>query len=181
MQAGVSEALHLPGAEANTPKPLLNCGLWLIDMGLWLLNWFAKRFPAPFARMVITAASDLPPDEIALKANQIAADPRQMNHLHKLVNNLVPLGMRQTGLRNDLEQLARLPRYPLEHIHAQTLVIHGRFDTAVPYSQAQFVTETVPNADLITLETSGHLIWLGDEWKDVEPRLVKFLKDNAPK
>jgi pimeloyl-ACP methyl ester carboxylesterase len=69
----------------------------------------------------------------------------------------------------------------LEEISVPTLVIHGRFDADVPYSQAQFVADTVPNAELITLENSGHLIWFGDEWKEVEPRLVKFLKDNAPK
>jgi pimeloyl-ACP methyl ester carboxylesterase len=178
MQAGVSQARHFPGSDAAVPGPP-SCGLWFIDAGLWLLDGFAERFPVSFARMALTPFSQLPPDAVTRQAKRIAADPRQMRTLRKLVN-IAPLKMRQAGLRNDLAQMAQLPRYPLERIETPTLVIHGRFDTAVPYEQAQFVADAVPNADLITLENSGHFIWLDDDWKKAELHLVKFLKDNAP-
>ncbi|NHZ71505.1 MAG: alpha/beta fold hydrolase [Aquificales bacterium] len=182
MEAGVSQEYHA-NDNANTPLGRLfmsNSGLWLIDMGLWLLDWFTETFTAQSATALINTESTLSPEQVQLKVDQIMAEPAQIDQFKKLIKSTVPLSLRKAGLVNDWEQLAQVPRYPLAEMDTPTLVIHGRFDADVPYSHAQFVAETVPNADLITLESSGHLIWVGDEWKDVEPRLVKFLKDNAP-
>jgi pimeloyl-ACP methyl ester carboxylesterase len=184
MEAAVSQEYHPNEAVIHTPLGrlfLTNFGLWLIDMGTWLLDWFTETFTAQSAAAMITTESNLPPEQVSQKVAQIMAEPAQMDQFKKLIKSTVPMSVRKAGLVNDLEQLAQIPRYPLEDIHAPTLVIHGRFDADVPYSHAQFVAETVPNTELITLENSGHLIWLGDDWKEAELHLVKFLKDNAPK
>jgi len=183
MEAGVSQA-YQPNEEAvNTPLGqifLSTSGAWIIDIFIWLMDWFTETFTAQFANTLISTESNLPPDKVKAKVDQIMADPVQTDSLKQLIKTTLPLTHRMTGLQNDLLQMAHIPQYPLAEIDLPTLVIHGHFDADVPYSHAQFVAETVPNAELITLETSGHLIWLGDEWKEVEPRLVKFLKDNAP-
>ncbi|MFN2151760.1 MAG: alpha/beta hydrolase, partial [Anaerolineales bacterium] len=153
---------------------------WFVDIFMWLLDWFTEFNPAQSATLLISTESDLPPEKVKRKVDQIMADSRQTKQFKQLVHSILPLTHRTIGLQNDLLQMAHIPRYPLEEIEIPTLVMHGRFDADVPYSQAEFTANTIPTADLITLETSGHLIWLGDEWRDIEPRLVKFLKDNAP-
>ena len=184
MEAGVSQEYHPNDGIITTPLGRLflsNSVLWLIDIGMWLLDWFTQKFPAQSASILISAESNLSPEEVAQKVAQIMAEPVQISQFKKLIKSTLPMSLRKAGLTNDLVQLGLIPRYPLEEIDTPTLVIHGRFDADVPYSHAQFVADTIPNAEMITLETSGHLIWLGNEWQEVEPCLVKFLKDTAPK
>ncbi len=184
MQAGVSQEYHPNDNIVDTPLGrlfLTDSVMWLIDVGMWLLDWFTETFTARSAQTMIETESNLSPEQVQQKVEQIMSDPGQISQFKKLIKTTVPLGMRKAGLNNDLAQFAQIPRYPLEEITVPTLVIHGRHDADVPYGHAQFVAETVSNAELITLENSGHLIWFGDECKDVEPRFVKFLKDNAPK
>ncbi|MBE2222070.1 MAG: alpha/beta hydrolase [Anaerolineae bacterium] len=183
MEAGVSQEYHPNEEAANSPLGkifLSSFGAWFIDIFMWLLDWFVESFPAQAAALLINTESNLPPEKVKSKVEQIMADPVQTEQFKQLIKSTLPLTHRTSGLQNDLLQLAHIPRYPLEKIEIPTLVIHGRFDADVPYRQAEFTANTIPNAELITLETSGHLIWLGDEWRTVEPRLVKFLKDNVP-
>jgi pimeloyl-ACP methyl ester carboxylesterase len=183
MESAVSQEYHPNDDIVNTPLGklfLTNYGMWLIDIFMWLLDGFTETFTAQSAQNMIATESALTPAQVERKVNQLMADPIQVSQFKKLIKTTLPLSMRKAGLNNDLVQFAQISRYPLEEISTPTLVIHGRFDADVPYSQAQFVADTAPNAELITMENSGHLIWFGDEWKDVEPRLVKFLKDHSP-
>ncbi len=183
LEAGVSQAYQPHPESAATPLGqlfLAQSGMWLIDIVTWLLDCFSQTFPAQAAETLIRLESDLSPAQVKNKVAQIMADPEQTEQFKRLIKSIVPLSMRHKGLANDLLQLAHVPRYPLEQMQTPALVIHGRFDADVPYSHARFVAETAPHAELITLETSGHLIWLGDEWQTVEPRLLKFLAKNMP-
>jgi pimeloyl-ACP methyl ester carboxylesterase len=67
----------------------------------------------------------------------------------------------------------------LEAITAPTLVVHGLTDKDVPYKHALNVAKRVHGAELHTLENSGHLIWLGDDWRDFRPKLLTFLTNNT--
>ena len=45
----------------------------------------------------------------------------------------------------------------LKNISADTLVISGKQDQIIPYQDSIFLSENIPNANLILLEECGHL------------------------
>ena len=51
----------------------------------------------------------------------------------------------------------------LARIATPTLVIHGRFDTSMPFAQGQIIAAGVPNARLEIFEQSGHFPWWEEE------------------
>lgn len=51
-------------------------------------------------------------------------------------------------------------------ITAPTLVIHGTHDTVLPFAHATALTESIPGAELLTLEGTGHEIH-ADDWATI--------------
>jgi pimeloyl-ACP methyl ester carboxylesterase len=51
----------------------------------------------------------------------------------------------------------------LPAIHVPTLVLHRKDDLVVPVHQARRLAELVPDAKLVELEGSDHLMWAGDQ------------------
>ncbi len=51
-------------------------------------------------------------------------------------------------------------RLPLENLDAPTLVLHGTADRIVPYPNGVRISERIPNAELVTFEGAGHLLFL---------------------
>jgi len=107
-------------------------------------------------------------------------DPLQVRWFQQLADTTAPIKMRKRGLDNDLQQLAMLPDYPLAEIKAPTLVMHSHYDNDVPFAHAQFVTDTVPGAELFTADACGHFLWLGQDATMVFERRLAFLRRHAP-
>lgn len=181
MLSGVSER-YLPNeAAANSALGhlYLNSG-GIVDVGMWLLDRYTEAFPAQSLRQMLATESSLDNAQIKRTAAQVMRDPQQVAWFKKLIRSTMPLSLRQVGLSNDLAQLAHMPPLRLEEIAAPTLVVHGLADADVPYKHALNVAQRVPGAQLHTQERSGHLIWLGDEWRAFRPNLIAFLNQHAP-
>ncbi len=86
--------------------------------------------------------------------------------------------LRKTGLENDITQLTTMSTYPLEDIKAPTMVMHGSADSLVPFTHAEFIANTVPNARLLTVEEGDHLFFATNK-QQVAPGLNEFLKLSA--
>ena len=86
--------------------------------------------------------------------------------------------LRKTGLENDITQLTTMPTYPLEDIKVPTMVMHGSADSLVPFTHAEFIANTVPNARLLTVEEGDHLFFATNK-QQVAPGLNEFLKLSA--
>jgi pimeloyl-ACP methyl ester carboxylesterase len=109
---------------------------------------------------------------------QLEHDPVKMDVLMKILRPL-PISHRKVGFNNDLEQFAHLPTYPLARITAPTMVLHGTLDGVVPLSHGEFVANSIPRAELLTIDGGGHLCVVTHK-EEALPALMGFLKRHAP-
>ena len=85
--------------------------------------------------------------------------------------------LRKGGYDNDIKQFAQMGAYPLEQITVPTLIIHGRDDDDVPFSNALLLAERIPNARLLALK-GDHAAFYNSA-STVMPLLRSFLIDNS--
>lgn len=181
MMSAVSEQYRPNEAAANTAlgKIYLN-NTGIADFGIWLYDLFTSHFPAQSMRSMLQTESTLDANQIDATVEQAMGDPQQLDWFQNLIRSTAPLSLRKSGLDNDLAQLAQMPMYKLEAITAPTLVVHGLADADVRYKHALNAAKRIPDSKLHTLENSGHLIWLGDGWRDFRPKLLDFLVIHTP-
>jgi pimeloyl-ACP methyl ester carboxylesterase len=60
--------------------------------------------------------------------------------------------LRRTGFDNDQAQFASINSYPLAQISVPTLIVHGKQDGDVPFTDAELLAHEVPNAKLMGLD-----------------------------
>lgn len=64
----------------------------------------------------------------------------------------------------------------LKKVTAPTLIIHGTEDDVVPYRYAVSASQTIPDAQLVTVQGGGH--WVSSDFNAVaQPAIEKFLKE----
>ena len=95
-----------------------------------------------------------------------------------LLGNFRMMSLRKAGLANDMDQLLRIPVYPLEKITSPTLVLHGNADALVPFSHAESIVAKVPQARIIEVQDGGHL-FCATHQQQVIPAIFEFLKQSA--
>ena len=74
----------------------------------------------------------------------------------EVLHNVLPLGMRIRGLRNDAA--AVIGPLPLERIQAPTLIISTKDDLFQTLAAAEHLAEHIPAAKLVVLDSGGHLL-----------------------
>jgi pimeloyl-ACP methyl ester carboxylesterase len=105
---------------------------------------------------------------------------RNLDVVLGLLGNFRMMSLRKAGLENDLEQLTRMPVYPLEEITTPTLVLHGQADELVPFSHAEAIANKVPKARILEVQDGGHL-FCATHHQQVIPAIFEFLKQSAQK
>jgi pimeloyl-ACP methyl ester carboxylesterase len=112
---------------------------------------------------------------------QILANPIQKQQVFDFADAIVPARPRFEGVMNDLKVQENLADMPVEQIRIPTLMIHSRHDGDVPYETAAYTHEHIPNAELITVDQFGHLVWWGDQkvTENFQGRMERFLKENG--
>ncbi len=73
-----------------------------------------------------------------------------------MIGSLVMNLYRTAGYRNDLQQNADLPAYPMQAIAVPTLIVHGTSDVDVPFRQAELLAKKVFQAQLVTVQDADH-------------------------
>lgn len=92
-----------------------------------------------------------------------------------LAGTVAPLSPRESGLRNDLLQLQALADVPYDKLTAPTLFIHGVEDKWIPLPDVESVQKRMPNAELLAVPGTGHLVWLGSGSESVGRKTLEFL------
>lgn len=82
--------------------------------------------------------------------------------------------LRKEGYHNDMRQFAAMTPYPLEQIKLPTFIAQGTADTEVPFSDAQFLVSSIPDAQFLPVAGADHLFFLTHQ-QEVMPRLREFL------
>ena len=99
---------------------------------------------------------------------QIMNDPERMENLRRMMDGAYGLSLYQSSgdaMVNDLYELAKPINY--EGIRAPTLVVHGKMDGDIPFSQAEQSSSQIPGAELYGVENGWHVMFLAPEWKEV--------------
>ncbi len=92
----------------------------------------------------------------------VRTNPEHRARSLEFVPTILPVSARIEGTLNDERWFRELPLVDYGTIQCPVLVVHGEFDAAVPISHAEFVAETVPDADVCRIE-SDHLAWIGPD------------------
>lgn len=100
-----------------------------------------------------------------------AADPLERDRLDWIARNILPLSRRVRGIAADGE--ARMEPRPLEKITAPTLVVSAKDDLFNTLPAARWIAEHIPQAELLVLESGGHLLCGRSE--EVRTHIAEFL------
>ena len=102
-----------------------------------------------------------------------------------VIRSVLPIERRTKGFVFDMFtsnlDMDRHPQeYPLEEINVPVLVIHAIDDSLAMYANAEMLAKRIPNAELFSIPSGGHLL-LSQEEK-VRAEIARFLKaiDQAP-
>lgn len=149
------------------------------DFAAWVLQGVSRFFPGVLIRSLLRASDDLDHEKAKERLRTIINSRDDLAFFRRVAAMARPLSVRQIGLKNDLQQFACLPDYPLHTIACPTLVIHGRADGNVPFSHAERVVQSVSGAELDALDDCGHFIWAGPQAKQCSKRVFEFLSRHA--
>lgn len=145
------------------------------DVGSWMAEELAERDP----ERLLSSTFDLAQtgDDVARGTwvSLVAGNPSQVAWFRDLVSTLVPMSPRETGLRNDLLQLRALPPIAYEKLEVPTLLICGAEDKWIDPADVSAAAAKLPNATLLTVPNTGHIVNLGPSSADLPARIREFL------
>jgi 2-hydroxy-6-oxonona-2,4-dienedioate hydrolase len=98
----------------------------------------------------------------------------EQKQVNELMTMIFPVSERQAGIVKEGINHQKLERYPLENIHAPTLVIDAQDVSTFPGSK--YTAENIPNAKLVSFETGGHML-IG-HGEDTRAAIKDFLKQH---
>jgi 2-hydroxy-6-oxonona-2,4-dienedioate hydrolase len=152
-------------ARAGQPHPSVAFALALPALRSDFVFWALTKAAPSFLTRTLLAT---PPEDVA------AAPPEERERLAAMTRLILPVSLRQEGLRNDGALVRSLPRYEVERIVAPTLVVAVRDDLYGTYASARYTSEHIPGARLVAYPTGGHL-WAGHD-RELRAELERFLR-----
>jgi pimeloyl-ACP methyl ester carboxylesterase len=168
--AAVSQTYH-PADTDLTTRLMFTTGA-----GRWLLRLLAAHQPKQYIAGSLSGEGDLTKEQLAQRVEEVFADPVKRNFVLALGPTASQDTSRRTGYRNDLDQFAAITSLDLGKIRAPTLVIQGSADSDVPPAQSTFAAETIPGAELLTLDTGTHLaLYTHPQAAWAQSRVIDFL------
>jgi pimeloyl-ACP methyl ester carboxylesterase len=132
------------------------------DPAYFLINQAMKRMPKLAMQDYVRTETTYDKATGQRFIDRILADPAQRRQVMALADAMVPALPRFDGVSNDLAVQQQLDDLPLGRIAVPTLVVGSRHDGDIGYANSTHAAEAIPNAELITVDQFGHLIWWGD-------------------
>lgn len=154
---------YAPGVEVTAErigpnKPIFEIVMKGQDFAWWSATKLARRRLLRFLGVPGSVYDD--------------ADPLERDRLDWIARNVLPLSRRMRGIAADAQ--ARIGPWPLEKIAAPTLVISAKDDLFKTLPAARWTSGFVPEAELMVLETGGHL--LCGQSEAVRVHIAEFLR-----
>ncbi len=165
----------MPAQPLNPPLPgVLNERL-TGDMGAWAFVEAVRRDPAGALGGTFDIAQSGDPKARASWVQSVLGNSAQLAWFQDLAGTFAPLSPRESGLRNDLLQLRALADVPYDKLTIPTLFIHGAEDKWIPLPDVEAAEKRMPNAQLLDVPGTGHLVWLGPDSDQVSKEILEFL------
>ena len=155
----------LTAEEQELPIPIwLYDALFATDLPLWAILRLSPRALAP----VFDARPELTAQMTATEAAFLDA----------MIAAFLPVTQRRAGLANESAAIDLADPIDPSQVRAPALVVHAADDRLTPVATALFTTEGIPGAEVLILETGGHLL-LGHH-DEVRQRIAVFLASHVP-
>ena len=146
------------------------------DVGAWAAFEIAERDPRRGVEWLLGLTSALDDSQRGATAHLVAANLDQRDWFRSLIGTFNPLSLRETGARNDLQQIRALEVLPFAKVAAPTLFIHGDQDRCVPIADSRAAVADLPGATLLEVPGAGHIVQLGEQSGEVQKKLAEFFR-----
>lgn len=153
---GAAPAVHQPPGTQVLLDTVLQS-----DVLFWAVSKLARD-------TVIRALLATPP---AVVHSAAAAEQARVQ---LVLDHLLPISPRRSGLRNEAAVIPGLQRYDLERITAPTLAISCADDLFGTYDAARYTAGHIPGARFVGYPSGGHL-WVGYQ-QEVADEIARFLE-----
>ncbi|MEO6848221.1 MAG: alpha/beta hydrolase [Chthoniobacterales bacterium] len=150
------------------------------DTGSWLLVEESKHFPVTTVLRMLSWDTKIREQEKNKIAYAISKSPDQLAWFQKLLLTTAPMTVRQPGFINDMVLIRGMQKIAYNSIKTPLLVIHGDKDVDTPIADVKAAMTGLPNVDMVTVEDSGPIVWLGPNANSVNQKILTFLQTNAP-
>ncbi|TSA29920.1 MAG: alpha/beta hydrolase [Verrucomicrobiaceae bacterium] len=165
----------MPTQPLNPPLPeALNEHL-TGDMGAWAFVEAVRRDLAGALGGTFDIAQSGDLQARSSWVQSVLGNSAQLAWFQDLAGTFAPLSPRETGLRNDLLQLRVLADVPYDKLTIPALFIHGAEDKWIPLQDVEAAEKRMPNAELLDVPGTGHLVWLGPDSDQVGRKILEFL------
>ncbi len=136
-------------ASAGSPSAMQLCPLLKATMRSDFLFWVTTRLPDA---VVLKTFLGTPVEDFK------QASPRDQAETLALIRKVLPIEPRSAGMWNDSVINGSVPRYDLERITARALLIAAQDDLYKTHMYAQYSSEHMRNARLVSYATGGHIL-----------------------
>ncbi len=168
----------------NQASPFSASAIPQLDFAFYML-YLTMRFDFySTAKEILPMDNNLFYTELNQRMRFVVKHANQSEFLRKMIYAMMPLSPRADGIANDIGN-AVLGNWPLvpsfyQGIATPTIIVQALNDTNGNYSTAQYVNSQIAGSQLLTVQDSGHFIWLGPDTKAWEKQLVSFLRAYKP-
>lgn len=161
-----------------------------LDVASWILYQAARNDIRDTADVVLrTDVLDAMPDaELEQRIRHVKQTPQQRTFLRSFVNSLTPYSLRRAGIFNDIKDAHSIDPWQdwvdegiLQNVTVPVQIIQGVWDSSGNHDEAKnLIAPNIPKANLVSVQGTGHFVWLGRNTLAWEKLMVSFLKNNRP-
>jgi pimeloyl-ACP methyl ester carboxylesterase len=139
--------------------------------------WFCRFFPILF-RIAFPTAERYLRDLSGSRFDAVKDEPAAWQFAEGVRNGLKEFHLERAGYCNDLATWIRKDVLPGGKVSCPTLILHDPKDPQAPICHARYAADSIPGAQLVELNTGGHLIWYGPDANHMHRLRVAFLKQH---
>ena len=114
----------------------------------------------------------------AAEVEMVMNDRRKRKSLAAIYRPFMTASLRRPGVLIDGLQIEELSAGFVDQIATPTLVAHSRSDPLAPFDDAQWLSQNIPGAKFLPVESGGHVFFVVRA-EQVIPEITSFLEAHA--
>jgi pimeloyl-ACP methyl ester carboxylesterase len=156
-----------------------NVGVDIPPYGLYLLT----QTDLPTVLGIFMAVdSKLKGEKYDARVKYVLNNKSQLEWAREMSVSLTPFSDRRKGLIADVEAVATWPQYEAAGQFATfkppVLFVDARNDNSGSWPQTRRIASKISTSRLITVEDSGHFVWLGANTAKWEAQMIRYLRSH---
>jgi pimeloyl-ACP methyl ester carboxylesterase len=158
-----------------------NMGVDVPPYGLYLL--MQTDFPLVL-EIMMAVDSQIKGKSYDKRLAYVLSHKSQLEFARALALSLTPFSDRRKGLEADVEAVATWPDYEAAGDFAKfqppLLFVDAKHDNSGSYPQTRAIASKIATARLISVEDSGHFIWLGPHTAKWQGQMANYIRRHQP-